>query len=251
MLSTAEEDLIAGKINNNPINNNTINNNTIITNTLPAPVTQQTPTVAFWTVSYWSHYFQIDTNMVTDRMLAAIVPTKQFHTVLANNPDFYGPFWIPTTVIFVLFAASTVAESIANKFSKTQYTFDITLLSSASVTVYSFVTLLPAILFAIAKWYKINQIGLVDMINLFGYGMSIWIPVSIVCILPSDILRWILVIVAVLVSTLFVVKNLKAVTAEVPDQSIVAFLVFTAVIAQVGLGLLFKFQFFPHTITSP
>lgn len=41
-------------------------------------------------------------------MLAALIPTMKRDPMI----DLYGPFWIPTTVIFSLFATSTVAASI-------------------------------------------------------------------------------------------------------------------------------------------
>ncbi len=51
------------------------------------------------------------------RVLGALLPTTSFMDIIGGNPDFYGPFWVPTTVIFVLFATSTVAESIAKVWS--------------------------------------------------------------------------------------------------------------------------------------
>ena len=43
-----------------------------------------------------------------------------------------------------------------------------------------------------------------------GYALSIFIPVSFICILPYEILRWVLVAVATFTSGLFLLTNFKA-----------------------------------------
>ena len=43
-----------------------------------------------------------------------------------------------------------------------------------------------------------------------GYALSIFIPVSFICILPYEVLRWVLVAVATFTSGLFLLTNFKA-----------------------------------------
>eukprot|EP00842_Homolaphlyctis_polyrhiza_P006058 jgi/Hompol1/6453/HPOL_003458-RA len=76
-----------------------------------------------------------------------------------------GPFWIPTTVIFALFVTSTMAESIAKSWSGQAYDYDMTLLSYAGGTVYTYVGLLPLAVWGTAKYFKVDAITLFDMIN--------------------------------------------------------------------------------------
>lgn len=45
---------------------------------------------------------------------AALWPRANFLDVLEGNPDLYGPFWIATTVVFILFAGGTVSEYLAD-----------------------------------------------------------------------------------------------------------------------------------------
>jgi hypothetical protein len=93
-------------------------------------------------------------------------------TTIAGNPDLYGPFWVPTTVIFCLFAGSTIAESIAQTWSGKKYNaMDIKSLSFAAGTVYSYVLALPAIIYFTAKYYKANSILLFDLINIYGFDL--------------------------------------------------------------------------------
>ncbi|KAJ3252934.1 hypothetical protein HK103_001080 [Boothiomyces macroporosus] len=183
MLSSAEEDLLAGKIPSPQQAKQQLSQPT------PAPVESSS---AFWTIDYWKYYFRVETKDVKNRMVLAMIPQKSILAEIADNPDFYGPFWIPATVVFCLFATSTVAQSIAHREANQQYIVDITMLSFASVAVYTYVLAVPAIIYALAKYYKANAVKLFDLINVYGYGMTIWIPTSIFCVLPFDFTRWIL-----------------------------------------------------------
>ncbi|KAL2918096.1 hypothetical protein HK105_202510 [Polyrhizophydium stewartii] len=211
---------------------------------------QQAPggSSAFWTFEYWTQYFQIDTNDVANRILASVLPTKSFPELLGNNPDFYGPFWIPTTVIFTLFATSTMAESIARAWSGQKYEYDVTQLSYAGATVYTYVVLLPAIIWGIAKYFHVASIKLFDMINVYGYGMFIWIPVSLLCIIQSDLFRWILVLAAFALSAFFHVRSIHPLAAQSSNSQATSLIFIVVLIAQASLALLFKIQFFQHTI---
>lgn len=63
MLSSAEEDLLAGKISSGPAKPNEAP-----VPLLPPPVQQaqptQTNTSAFWTMEYWKQYFNVDSKDV-------------------------------------------------------------------------------------------------------------------------------------------------------------------------------------------
>jgi hypothetical protein len=87
MLSTAEEDLIAGKIPTSAGNQddssllakgfNSSDTKKNLGPGLPLPVTMGTPqatpqTALFWNLSYWAHYFQVDTNDVAYRVMYLI-----------------------------------------------------------------------------------------------------------------------------------------------------------------------------------
>jgi hypothetical protein len=64
MLSSAEEDLLAGKI---PAPQKELATIAPIQE-LPLPVVQQqqaNPSAGFWRIEYWQHYFNVDTKDVT------------------------------------------------------------------------------------------------------------------------------------------------------------------------------------------
>ncbi len=46
-----------------------------------------------------------------DRLISSMIPfNAKFYDLLNNNPDLYGPFWIYTTLIFVLAASGSFSK---------------------------------------------------------------------------------------------------------------------------------------------
>ena len=132
----------------------------------------------FYSLLYWQRYFMVETTHVLERMLASILPTKSFVELVQDNPDFYGPFWIPTTVIFVMFAASSGVESVTARWKGQTYAYDLSRLVTAASTIYTYLFAVPLVVFAIGRYYN-STIKLFDLINVFGYGLTIWIPVAV------------------------------------------------------------------------
>ena len=62
------------------------------------------------------------------RCWAALFPRANFLDVLEGNPDLYGPFWIATTVVLILFLGGTVSQYLSNA-DKAPFAYDFTLLS--------------------------------------------------------------------------------------------------------------------------
>ncbi|TPX68413.1 hypothetical protein SpCBS45565_g03108 [Spizellomyces sp. 'palustris'] len=156
--------------------------------TAPPPQQQQTQAApqargGFWTVEYYSQYFNVDTTDVGQRIVATVIPKQKFADVLGTNPDLYGPFWIATTVIFALFATSTVAGFLATstgagQINNDEYTYDITLLSLAVSTIYFYTSVVPLVLWGILKYFK-GPANLLELIDMYGYALAVWIPVSV------------------------------------------------------------------------
>lgn len=62
-----------------------------------------------WTLSFYAQFFDVDTSSVLARCWAALYPRANFLDVLEGNPDLYGPFWIATTVVLILFLGGTIS----------------------------------------------------------------------------------------------------------------------------------------------
>lgn len=154
-------------------------------------------------------YFDVDTNTVLKRVAMSMLPRAGFATdVCEGSVDLYGecadtkdinsypgPFWTLTTLILVLYTTSTLTSSITRYLSdpKQHITTNLPLLSTALSTVYIYGLGVPVLLWAAIKWLGIGQWSLVEALGLYGYGMSVFIPVSLLCLIPVGILRWVLV----------------------------------------------------------
>lgn len=101
---------------------------------LPPPATASSPSSSkrfLWTISFYAQFFDVDTSAVLSRCWAALFPRANFLDVLEGNPDLYGPFWIATTVVLILFLGGTVSQYLSMT-DKAPFAYDFKLLSGAS-----------------------------------------------------------------------------------------------------------------------
>ncbi len=61
--------------------------------------------------SFLQQYFEIDSDDVEKRVMNSFIPLNpNFLEVAQHSPDLYGPFWIYTTLIFVIAAAGSLTK---------------------------------------------------------------------------------------------------------------------------------------------
>ena len=97
---------------------------------LPAPATASNSSSKrfLWSLSFYSQFFDVDTSSVLARCWAALYPRANFLDVLEGNPDLYGPVWIATTVVFILFLGGTISKYLGESGQGT-FVYDFELLS--------------------------------------------------------------------------------------------------------------------------
>ena len=100
---------------------------------LPQPATSSSSSSKrfLWSMSFYAQYFDVDTSSVLNRCWAALYPRANFLDVLEGNPDLYGPFWIATTVVFILFLGGTISQYLAHN-GDGAFEYDFRLLSGTS-----------------------------------------------------------------------------------------------------------------------
>ncbi|CCJ30835.1 unnamed protein product [Pneumocystis jirovecii] len=145
-----------------------------------------------WSIEFYSKFFNIDSDQVIKRFTYALFAKKNFLDSIEGNLDFYGPFWITTTTIFAFFFSSTLSEWIKAHLSRTTYNYDFSTFTKACSLIYGYNTIIP--------------IGFNEYFCLYGYAMSIWIPVAIINIpvfeifnlkFLSTIIRWTFTIIGI------------------------------------------------------
>lgn len=99
---------------------------------LPPPATASSSSGSskrfLWSISFYAQFFDVDTSAVLSRCWAALYPRANFLDVLEGNPDLYGPFWIATTVVLILFLGGTISQSFGQDGSA-PFAYDFRLLS--------------------------------------------------------------------------------------------------------------------------
>lgn len=99
------------------------------------------------------------------RILATIVPpfNDQFLELVKPAPDFYGPFWVLTTIVFLLGIVGNFANYVLSKFSNGEewegYFFQLELVRHAVIIVYSLGVGTPTALYFIFKFMKCNELS--------------------------------------------------------------------------------------------
>ena len=124
----------------------------------------------YMSLDTYAGWFDIDTNTVLERCWRTMYPKDDYLTVTLNNaPDLYGPFWVPTTLIFALFLSSSLSSSIQAYLAGHTYSYDFTKLSVAVSVVYIYSLAIPFGLWAVMRyWAGVDERGPVDIVSIYG-----------------------------------------------------------------------------------
>jgi len=200
----------------------------------------------FWQVEYYQDYFNVDNREILIRILRAIFPFKfNFVELIHEKPDLYGPFWITTTLIFLMAASANFASYLVTIIEgKSTFTYDFLKIPYGAAVLYGYVTIIPLGLYLFFKWVEI-KISYLEIMCCYGYSLFIYCFTALVCILPNVMVQWVAVSIACLISTIFLIFNLW-----VPIRTRIAkafIMVVVMVLLHVGLALSFKLYFFAFT----
>ena len=113
------------------------------------------------------------------RCTATIYPRANFLDVLEGNPDLYGPVWIATTVVVILFLTGTISQYLSHQ-GRDHFAYDFKLLSGAAGLVYGYTGFVPVGLWAVLKWYGSESANFLECACLYGYANLVWIVVALV-----------------------------------------------------------------------
>ena len=188
----------------------------------PNPKPKKKSTSWIFSAAFFQQYFDVDTDEVVARFQHAVAtPTAgTFSALMDGNPDLYGPFWICATLIFLDAMGGNYAVYLSKARSGTQaaeeWTFDIKKVSISSAMFYGYVTFVPVAIYLTLRCFAAVNTSLVGLICTYGYALSVYVPVSLLCIVPVEWMRWVFFLVGVAVSSAFVFFNLRPIAGESP-----------------------------------
>ncbi|CAJ2514250.1 Uu.00g023690.m01.CDS01 [Anthostomella pinea] len=215
---------------------------------LPPPATASSSSGSskryLWSLSFYAQFFDVDTSSVLSRCWAALYPRANFLDVLEGNPDLYGPFWIATTVVLILFLGGTISQYLA-KIGDGPFAYDFELLSGAAGLVYGYTLVIPILLFGALRYFGSESANLLECWALYGYSNLIWIPVALISWSPVTILNWVFVGIGWGLSVAFLLRNLYPVLSATDRQTSKVLLVLVVAL-HMGLAIAIKILFFAH-----
>ncbi|KAL2021944.1 hypothetical protein VTK56DRAFT_6363 [Thermocarpiscus australiensis] len=197
-----------------------------------------------WTLSFYAQFFDVDTSSVLHRCGAALYPRANFLDVLEGNPDLYGPFWIATTVVLILFLGGNISDYLART-GRGTFAYDFRLLSGAAGLIYGYTFVIPVVLYLALRYFGSESANLLECWALYGYGNLIWIPVALISWSPIAILNWVFVSVGFGLSVAFLLRNLYPVLSATDRQTSKALLILVVAL-HFGLAIAIKVLFFAH-----
>ncbi|KAI9799556.1 MAG: hypothetical protein M1825_004482 [Sarcosagium campestre] len=195
-----------------------------------------------WTLSFYAQFFDVDTAAVLQRCRATLYPRAPFLDVLEGNPDLYGPFWIATTVVMILFLTGTISRWLALH-GKEHFEYDFRLLSGAAGLIYGYTGVIPIALWAALRWFGSESANLLECWALYGYANLIWIPVALISWSNISILNWVFIAIGFGFSVLFLFRNLYPVLSAT-DARTSRVLLIAVVVLHAGLAVAINFLFF-------
>lgn len=201
-----------------------------------------------WSLSFYAQFFDVDTATVLHRCRSALLPflpgAAPFLDTLDGTPDLYGPVWIATTVVVILFLTGTISHKLASE-GKKHFEYDFKLLSGAAGLIYGYTLFVPAALWAALRWFGAQSLDIVECWALYGYGNLFWIIVALLSWSPLSALNYALVGAGFAVSVFFLVKNLFPVISAT-DKKTSQILLVLVVVLHAGLAIAIKILFFSH-----
>ncbi|CAL8264439.1 unnamed protein product [Gadus morhua 'NCC'] len=169
----------------------------------------ETPTGGFWTFDYYQSFFNVETAQVMDRLKGSVMPIPGRNFVkyyLRNKPDLYGPFWICVTLVFSV-AISGNLSTFLSQFGDQTYHYrpQFHRVTIAAIVIFMYASLVPLCAWGFLTWRRgpeghMRCYTFLETVCVYGYSLFIFIPTSLLWIIPLEWLRWLLILVSTVVS---------------------------------------------------
>ena len=214
----------------------------------------QKPKHAVWSFAYYQEFFDVDTATVINRIKSSLIPipssgfTRQY---VKGKPDIYGPFWICATLVLcvgIFGNLSTLFSNLNNKNYRYKPQFE--LLPIAALIIYCYTFVLPLLIKGLF-WWKNGTVNLAvsQIICLYGYSLFVFIPASVLFIVPYALFNWIVVAAAVCVSGSGIMLSLWP-AFDIVNRKIASVIMLSLFAVHVATMVTLRLYFFSPTASS-
>ena len=192
--------------------------------------------------NWLKRYFQINSKDFLNRVVRSIIPfNSKFYDLISTNPDFYGPFWIYTCFVILVSSCGALTRTIQGIRDSNFYQEFIPI---AAILIYFIGFGVPILIALLSKIFG-GKINIAPVICVFGYSYTIFLPITIICVIPSQILHWIFLSYAILSSSSLIIMSISKTISDISKGKKIAIIVIIIIFQLVIFGVL-KFYFFKH-----
>jgi len=160
-----------------------------------------------FSIDFYRPYFDVDTDDVVKRVKAAVFfftpGGTPFVELIANGrSDAYGPFWIATTLVFIVSVTSHIQALM--QFSGDVFEYDFKAVTFSAMVVYSYLACTTVFLWLALTYALKIAMRLLDVGCIIGYSLIAYLPAAGLCVIPY--MRWPAILAATVASTLFCLR---------------------------------------------
>ena len=164
-------------------------------------------------------YFNVEVSDIKQKLKGSLIPfNKSFYESIEINADLYGPFWIFTTIIFLIALIGNFS-SYAHAEDKTKFVYDYNHVPHAIFIIYGFGFGAPIVLWIIMKFIFRIDIDLLTNLCIYGYSYTILIPILLVCIIPFKLVATLALLYFLIHSCTFLFHNMYLVIQQRAQKS--------------------------------
>ena len=164
-------------------------------------------------------YFDVEFNDIKQKIKGSLIPfNKSFYQSIETNSDLYGPFWIFTTIIFLIALIGNISSYMHSE-DKDKFVYDYNHVPHAIFIIYGFGFGAPFILWIIMKFLFKIDIDLITNICIYGYSYTILIPILLICIIPLKLISTLALLYFLIHSCTFLFYNMYLVIQQKAQKS--------------------------------
>ena len=192
--------------------------------------------------NWLKRYFKITSKDFTTRVIQSIIPfNSKFYDLISSNPDFYGPFWIYTLFVVLVSGCGALTRTIQGKRDLNFYQ---EFIPTAALLIYFIGFFVPIFITILSKIFG-AKLNVAPVICVYGYSSTIFLPITIICSIPSSLLQWIFLGYGIISSSSLIIMSIAKSLSQIKKGKKIAIIVII-IIFQFVLFCVLKFYFFKH-----
>ena len=164
-------------------------------------------------------HFNVELNDIQLKLKGSLIPlNKSFYQSIEIKADLYGPFWIFTTIIFLISLIGNFSSYIHAE-DKEKFIYDYNHVPHAIFIIYGFGFGAPIILWLIMRFIFKIEIDLVTNMCIYGYSYTILVPILLICIIPFKLIATLALLYFLIHSCTFLFYNMYMVIEQKAPKS--------------------------------